>query len=77
LKNNNKYVSDWVKNSPVWKKLKKMDGDLANVTKEFMKYGDFLLRMQKIVSETEAEIDADDPDWRNREHLNLYGRPLP
>lgn len=50
-----------------------MDGEIAIVTKEFMKYSDFILRMQKIVTETEAEIDADDPDWRIREHINLYG----
>jgi len=28
-------ISDWVKNSPSWKKLKKMDGDIAKVTKDF------------------------------------------
>ena len=31
--------------------------------------------MNKIVAETEAEIDADDPDWRIREQINLYGLP--
>ena len=52
-----------------------MDGDLQKVSKEFQKYSDFLIRLNKIVAETEAEIDADDPEWRHREHINLYGLP--
>lgn len=32
--------------------------------------------MKKIIEITEAEIDADDPDWRIREQINLYGKPM-
>ena len=52
-----------------------MDGEIAKVTKDFEKYSDFLIRLNKIVAETEAEIDAEDPDWRIREQINLYGLP--
>ena len=29
-----------------------------------------------MIEETEAEIDAEDPDWREREHINLYGKSV-
>jgi hypothetical protein len=52
-----------------------MDYQINEVTKEFVRYSEFLIKLQKIVSDTEKEIDADDPDWREREHISIYGQP--
>ena len=53
-----------------------MGSDIGKVTKEFLKYDEFIIKMKKIIEDTEAEIDAEDPQWREREHENLYGKTI-
>ena len=41
-----------------------MDRDIQKVTNEFIKYGDFIEKLKKVIDETQRDIDADDPTWR-------------
>ena len=66
-------ISEFVKSNPAWRRLNKMDKEITAVFKEFVKYSDFLIKMQKIVADTEMEIDLEDPEWREREHITIFG----